>query len=80
VTDDPEVFVFPNPVANILSLSRPLKAGQYLHIYDAQGKVVITQNNRYKVDAISVEELKPGIYSLLIADDRSTVVRRFVKQ
>lgn len=60
---DPEVALFPNPVADILTIQLTAEAGE-LNVFDLSGKLVYTELPSANQVFIDVQSWQPGIYIL----------------
>jgi hypothetical protein len=68
--------LYPNPVKNALNISSNKKIDK-IEIYDALGRIVISENN--PTNTINVEQLESGIYSIAILFEDDRIVKRFTK-
>ncbi len=68
-----DVYVYPNPVSNILSFSKRFEEVQ---IYDCSGRLVKSAFNKEFID---VGLLNPGVYYLLGSSFGETIRTKFVK-
>lgn len=67
--------IFPNPVVGELHIS--FEDEFSVMIFDLQGQIIHSSSN---TDAIDLSDLKSGLYLLEIKTERSSYVRKFVKQ
>ncbi len=73
--------IFPNPVINELKLSFPYSGKPVTaSVMNSSGAVVMTQKITHELTTIPVKNLSGGIYLLVINDNHSPVILRFVKQ
>ncbi len=72
ITSEGVHVIYPNPAQNSIAVSGI--TGEKFRIMDSKGAVVM--DGYYRGDNINVEELKPGIYQLMIKD----LGLRFLKQ
>lgn len=68
--------IYPNPVNNTLHISTDKNINK-IEIYDALGRIVISENN--PKSTINVEQLESGIYSIAILFDDEKIIKRFTK-
>lgn len=77
-----EVFVYPNPASDILSVSIPdfKKTGQ-LSIFDIEGREVLNIIVNSNFSQLNIDQLKSGIYAIHIEWNNSNrIIKRFVKE
>ncbi len=75
--------MYPNPNTGLvnITLSADLMNGSSVLIYDALGKLVLSQNLTNEVNAINTSKLEAGIYMFTITNNNQTVkVGRMIKQ
>jgi hypothetical protein len=74
-----DLYVYPNPAANLLYIKSELKINtaqvEILDIYGTKQHVIYMDNT----STIDISRLKPGIYLLQVGDGRNNAIRRFVK-
>ncbi|WP_236978830.1 CHRD domain-containing protein [Membranihabitans maritimus] len=85
VPDEVEVSVFPNPVANYVSLEFPTLSPQEISslrvsIINYQGDVVRQINNASDVDYIDVSSLSSGIYFVRVIGRDGVHSKKFLKK
>ncbi len=68
-----EIFIYPNPVTDILNISKEID----IKIYDMIGNLVIFKE---KTKQINMVELPDGIYNLSIIHNNKNINNRIVKQ
>lgn len=64
----PEVFIYPNPASSIINISGIFENIGTAMIVSTQGEIVksIDIQNQQDIVTVNVEDLKPGIYSVVI--------------
>lgn len=75
--------MYPNPNTGLvnIALSADLMNGSSILVYDALGKLVLSQNLTNEVNAINTSKLEAGIYMYTIINNNQTVkVGRMIKQ
>lgn len=77
--------LYPNPATDQLAVTIKSKGSFRLQILDSEGKLVFNEDESAEEDNITlrvpIEELKPGIYLLLLQSDEGYYsTRQFVKQ
>lgn len=75
--------MYPNPNTGLvnIALSADLMNGSSIVVYDALGKLVLSQNLTNEVNAINTSKLEAGIYMYTIINNNQTVkVGRMIKQ
>ena len=76
-----EVGVYPNPVIDILTLSYPNNEILSIHIYNLEGKQIISFESSHQENIeISLENLDSGIYFLKIDTDVGLVTKKIIKK
>ncbi len=77
-----EVVLYPNPSAGEFQVSSAGFAEAYaVEVYDVAGRLVFAQAKSVDGDRFDVSRLRPGVYTVLLADDGGRVVRqRLVRQ
>ncbi|QEC44428.1 choice-of-anchor Q domain-containing protein [Pseudobacter ginsenosidimutans] len=73
-----DVIVYPNPVHDLLNIqfTKRALAGTTVQLFNAEGRMVRTDQLRGGSHSINMEALKPGIYLLLFQDGS---IKRIVK-
>lgn len=76
--------IYPNPAVNEISFNLKSQGSINIQILDASGKTVLIKNETNstagQLITIPVTDLKPGLYFIIIQDDKgNTSSRRFVK-
>ncbi|MBL0309191.1 MAG: T9SS type A sorting domain-containing protein [Bacteroidetes bacterium] len=76
------VGIFPSPVSNHLHcISHSLATNAFIQIYNLEGKIIMDNLAVLKKDVeIDVSTFSPGLYFLVLQDDKQRVVRKFVKE
>ncbi|MGJ3234786.1 T9SS type A sorting domain-containing protein [Marivirga sp.] len=74
--------LYPNPVANRLKVDLGnIKHGTTkIMIYEANGTLIQSDENRTQNVSIDVSHLKKGMYFLILQSQRGTVKRKFIKE
>ncbi|MGM0580447.1 MAG: T9SS type A sorting domain-containing protein [Bacteroidota bacterium] len=82
VNDPFTVSLFPNPVANKLSVQ--LNEGGFnsskLMVYDLNGSLLREKNIRGNTFEFSLEDLNAGIFYLIIENEKGMIKRKFIKE
>ncbi|MFN0031702.1 MAG: T9SS type A sorting domain-containing protein [Flavobacteriales bacterium] len=73
----PDISVFPNPVANTLTIQNLLATNTQIKITDTTGRVLSIHQNQTQID---ISRLPCGIYFIEVSTDESRTVLRFVKE
>ena len=76
--DNTDVKIFPNPVKEILNIVSAKTGNTYI-VYDLLGKACMKGVLSKKENNIDVSSLNPGLYTLSIIDDSSSVKLKFIK-
>jgi len=72
--------VYPNPAADILFVELADNAVTQVNVYDAAGKLIMTNEVNDKTIKINTATLHSGLYFLELKGDNKTASTRFVKQ
>jgi len=77
-----DVVVYPNPVADQLSVSLRTNAFQVsnLAVYDINGKLILSQPVADNQIRVSAQQLAAGNYFLRLSDGKHSVTTKFVKR
>jgi hypothetical protein len=77
-----DVVVYPNPVADQLSVSLRTNAFQVsdLAVYDINGKLILSQPVMDNQIRVSARQLASGHYFLRLSDGKNSVTTKFVKR
>ncbi len=62
-----DAIVFPNPTSDILNISAIVFDNVTYTLYDSRGKLVIQNNLLSDQTQIQVDQLAPGLYSLILS-------------
>ncbi|MCF8360256.1 MAG: PKD domain-containing protein [Prolixibacteraceae bacterium] len=76
--NNPEVYLFPNPAANQISVQGISAKNQKYSVLTADGNVV--EKGILKNKTVDVSTLSPGIYLLVIHEESFPITSKFVKQ
>ncbi|WP_167618171.1 family 43 glycosylhydrolase [Maribellus sediminis] len=74
--------IYPNPVVDVLNIQLPaeLSSGADLAIYNMMGQLVFRKTGlKGNIELMNLSNLKKGIYSLIITNNKTFVTKRFVK-
>ncbi|MCB0771598.1 MAG: serine hydrolase [Flavobacteriales bacterium] len=77
----PGLTLFPNPAAEVLTLTLPSGASEgELRIVDTMGRVLLAKQVRTTTEHIDLRDLAPGSYRCLLTSGNGRVVEGFVKE
>lgn len=80
VENDKRVKIYPNPVANILTIENPFPNNVQLKVFNQLGQIVLKQNQNTTSTSLDVSNLSKGIYFLNInSEEGNTQTIKFVK-
>lgn len=72
--------LYPNPADNYIIIEPVFSSNEYqVSIANSIGQIVKTQNITGSSHLISIEELKSGLYTISIQDDKSKTVTKLIK-
>ncbi|MBC7695166.1 MAG: T9SS type A sorting domain-containing protein [Burkholderiales bacterium] len=76
------ISLFPNPVNDIITvvLDPSLALNAHIQIYDARGRLVLTENVISNQTVININSLTNGIYTLRVVSVGNQFSKRFVKE
>ena len=77
-----DVVVYPNPVADQLTVSLRTNAFQVsdLAVYDINGKLILSQSVSDNQIRVNAQQLSSGHYFLRLSDGKNSVTTKFVKR
>jgi hypothetical protein len=75
-----EMSVQPNPTSGDLSISMPTDLTAQAEVFDAQGKLVISEAMVQNGSVLRLESMTTGIYMIRISSENTTQTFRVVKQ
>lgn len=77
-----ELLIYPNPAKETLTVKFGASPGNHavVELYDAIGKLVVSQKATEQLVTLDVQQFARGIYMLRIVSGDSQVVRRIVKE
>jgi len=78
--NEPQIFVFPNPVTEILSVVLPENSYYNIEIYNSCGQKIHSINNVTNSLNISCENLSIGLYVIKATSNNNTFSTNFIKQ
>jgi hypothetical protein len=79
-TENNEITIYPNPASNQLNIELKNYKYKKLTITDMLGKTIMAQDMNSLEESVSVAELVPGVYFVLLTDElNNTEAIRFVK-
>ncbi len=73
--DSKEVKVFPNPASEFVRIESPMII-KSIEIYDVTGQLIRTHTPEFNTCKLSVEELKTGLYILIIRNKEGVTTRK----
>lgn len=76
----PMINFYPNPAKDQLNISVDDYSNTSLSIFSMTGNQVITKELYSKISTIDVSNLNPGIYAVLIRNERQTIRKIFIKE
>jgi hypothetical protein len=72
------ISVYPNPASDFISIDLQMRSSQEtIRIYDVLGNLVLTSENKSKID---VRSLHGGLYIIAVRGKESTCLGKFIKQ
>ncbi len=76
-----EISIYPNPANDILhvNLSNGFSENTVIELYDAIGKLVMSEKAIDSMSTLSISHLAKGIYSIRVLVDSHQVVKRIIK-
>lgn len=75
--DQSVVKIFPNPANKVLFIDG-IKENMSITIFDSLGNAIINKNsNNHQID---ISNLVNGVYTIRIADQKTVITRKFIKQ
>ncbi len=77
--DKINIKIYPNPAKDIILINN-CKIGDYLEIFDAVGKKVLTKNINKNESKININKFKPGIYFLKINSNKGQETFKIIKK
>ncbi len=79
--DEEDVRIYPNPAVNYVTLEyNDLSDNAYINVFDAQGKVVLTQylTNNSGSAKVDVQDLLGGIYMVRVISEERFITKRIL--
>jgi hypothetical protein len=77
-----EVSIYPNPAKDLIYVTLPV--GDYnkttIELYDATGKLILTENMVSKTTSVSLNNLSIGIYTIRVISNKVYTVTRIIKE
>lgn len=84
ISDEKQVYVFPNPATDVLYINLPLKNETiFLKIVDAAGKLMYKQTivpGDQSLFSLNIQSFAAGMYNLILQTDNSRQVVTFLKR
>jgi hypothetical protein len=77
---EPTINVYPNPVADFLTLDIKNTSVSSVSIYNINGMKVRTLNPKDDLSKINLSNLKPGIYIMKIMQGKNSIVKQIIKR
>ncbi len=77
VTKEPEVAVFPNPTANLLTIQMNTE-GFEMEIIDTSGRSLLRQRVDGSTNQVNVSSLQPGLYFIKLRTEEQELTKRLV--
>ncbi|MEQ8477255.1 MAG: kelch repeat-containing protein [Fulvivirga sp.] len=75
-----DLFVYPNPVTSKLLINDPSQGISHISIVNSEGKIIKSITVNMPLKELDVSELRPGIYNIIIKDEKGIRVSRFHKE
>jgi len=73
-----DIKLYPNPVRDQLNI-RNMEINSFIQVFDAQGKLLLSQNMNTEYGMLNISSLSSGVYTVKIKGDTSLTTRRFLK-
>jgi Secretion system C-terminal sorting domain len=77
---DELIVIYPNPSTNKITVNLNNKQATSMEVYDALGKLVLTQKIASNETTLSLTELPNGIYTLKVNLDNGVVAQKIIKE
>jgi hypothetical protein len=74
------IALYPNPTNGMVTLELPAQDGAVAHIYDAQGKLILTVANAKNGEQFDLSKLTTGVYTFRVTLNNLTHIEKVVKQ
>jgi hypothetical protein len=74
-----EFSIYPNPVKDRVQLSIESDESHHISIVSSEGRTVFRQMNFVPGNALDVQDLQPGLYHLVIWNEKEKITRKFIK-
>ncbi|MBM3164207.1 MAG: T9SS type A sorting domain-containing protein [Bacteroidetes bacterium] len=74
------IALYPNPTNGMVTLELPAQDGAVAHVYDAQGKLILTVANAKNGEQFDLSKLTTGVYTFRIILNNLTHIEKVVKQ
>ncbi len=79
INEEIEYQIFPNPFNSQLNIKCKSNQTTKIEIFDIYGKSILTENTISVDNILTLEQLKPGIYSIRIQNSTNTHEQKIVK-
>jgi hypothetical protein len=74
------IALYPNPTNGMVTLELPAQDGAVAHVYDAQGKLILTVANAKNGEQFDLSKLTTGVYTFRVILNNLTHIEKVVKQ
>lgn len=72
------ISIYPNPASSVLHING--EEIQCISIYDFNGEIVYKTNNLKNKEAIPIQQLKTGIYTVQVTSGKKISIHKFIKK
>jgi hypothetical protein len=74
------IGLYPNPTSDFITLELPAAEGAVAHVYDAQGKIILSVSNAKNGQQFDLSALSTGVYTFRVTLNNLTHIEKVVKQ
>lgn len=78
--DSENISIYPNPVADFMTIEMPNFYPSKLKLYDLSGRIILQQDIYSKTSQISMNKLHSGIYLLKIENELFSITKNIIKK
>ncbi|MBL7740853.1 MAG: T9SS type A sorting domain-containing protein [Chitinophagaceae bacterium] len=79
ISNDKQLFIWPNPVTDHLNIQTPVAWGS-IEIYDANGKMIWKKVISSTIQSVPLQNLPSGVYVIQVRYGNDKLAEKFIKQ
>jgi hypothetical protein len=76
----PDLRLYPNPARDEIFIENPAEPGSSVNVSDITGKILMSQKIQQGQNIVKIDQLRPGIYFVVIHSESGSVTQKLIKE